>query len=470
MSDKIFVNLHQHSLVSIGDALSSPNDIAQRCKELGMDTIAITDHGTLAGWLQFRDACKKYNIKPIFGCEVYFVDDVQTVYGINTNIKALQAEIAPLAKEKTKASKKLLEKETEKLLALQEQRKVAKKYNHLILLAKTLEGSVNIMKIHNEAVIDGIYFKPRCDWAVLERHRGGIIATSSCLGGRLAKLLANDDVEGAKANLARFQSIFGKENFYLELQLHDIKLQTEVNSKLIKLAEATGAPLVATLDAHYTNEDDFRTRTLIRQLDKNPDEINNDDELTDLFIKNEDMLLKSWLKYMPGHSPQILANAILNTRKIADSISEFEFDTSLKFPTFETNGLTQEKFLTTMAWDGLKNRKLDANPVYVARLKKELNTVTVLGFASYFNIVSNYINEAKKSQPTGPGRGSVAGSLLAYCLGITEVDPIKFKLYFERFLNIDKAIIPPTFGLPKLSQTQIDYKHILGDCACHQKH
>lgn len=467
MSDKQFVNLHNHSFYSLGDSISAPEDMAKQAKALGMNAMAITEHGTLASWLQFRDACKKYNIKPIFGLEAYFVDDVTEIYGIKVEIDELKLKIKALNKDKTKKGQKVVSAENEHLEALTATRNKLKKYNHLILLAKNFEGCMNLMKIHNDSVIDGIYFKPRMDWAVLEKHKGGIIATTACLGGRICKLLEHDNILEAKQTVERFKSIFGPGNFFLELQLHDIKLQTETNHKLIKLAEATETPCVVTCDTHYTEEGQHSTRGLIRQLDKDPDEINNDDQLTDLFIKNEEMLLASWRKYMPGVSANILAQAILNTRAIADQIEIFPLDNSLKFPTFETGGLSQEAFLTKQAWAGLSAKNLQEKPEYVERLELELSTINTLGFASYFNVVADLIRHARESQPVGIGRGSVGGSLLAYLIGISGVDPIEFALYFERFLDRTKGVIAPSFGL-ELSNISYDYEKILGDCQCHQ--
>jgi DNA polymerase-3 subunit alpha len=469
MPDKTFVNLHAHSFYSLGDAICSTDEMARKAKELGMTALAITDHGTLSGWLQFRDSCKKYGIKSIFGFEAYFVDDVHEVHAVNDKIHILQDEIKVLNKVKTKKGKLIVAKENGKLLELQEQRNVLKKYNHLILLAKNFEGAQNLIKIHNEAVLDGVYYKPRISWATLERYRGGIVATTACLGGRINKLLEKDNIQGAKEAVARYKAIFGPENFFLELQLHDIQLQTETNGKLIKLAEATDTPLTLACDSHYSEEGEHTTRQLIRNLDKEPDEINNDDALTDLYIKNEDMLLKSWRKYMPGHKLDILAKAILNTRKIADMVEVFPFDTALKFPTFDTGDLNQEDFLSKQAWTGLANKGLAGKPEYVERLKFELNTVNLLGFASYFNVVGDLVNEAKKNQPVGIGRGSAGGSLLSYVIGITSVDPLKFELFFERFLSKEKGVLAPSFGI-ELAGITYNTEEILehADCDCHK--
>jgi len=412
MENKVFVNLHVHSDIgSIQDSIASPEDLVLKAKELGMDSIALTDHGSLAGWLKFKNACTKHNIKPIFGVEGYFVDDVQDIFRNNEKLKELEEVAKELRKEKkpNKSEKMILNKTMETIEELRDIRKHLKKYNHLILLAKNYEGMQNIMRIHNDAVIDGYYFKNRFDWQVLEKHKGGIIATTACLGGRISKLLEIDDFPKAIDTVARFKNIFGENNFYLELQLHDLKLQTDINHKLIQLSERTNTPLSISTDAHYTEEgQQAKTRALIRQLDKEPDEINDDDTLTDLYIKNEDMLLTAWRKYMIGVPLKYLSEAINNTRKIANSIEIFEFDNSLKFPTFETGDLTQEEYLTQKAFEGLKRKGLHENQKYINRLQFELDTINPLGFASYFNVVADMVNEAKKSQSVGIARGCIS--------------------------------------------------------------
>jgi len=471
---KIFTNLHMHSVFSLGDAISSTDDIARTAKNLGMTACSITDHGTLSGWLQFKDSCRKYGIKPIFGVEAYFVDDVNTIHAINDKINSLKEEMKPFQKSKFKKDKKELEKYQKQLVELEEERNQLRKYNHLILLAKNAQGRDNIIRIHNDAILDGIYYKPRIDWSVLEKHKGGIIATTACLGGRISKLLEKNNIEGAKKAVARFKKIFGEDNFFLELQLNEIELQKEINEKLIKLSEATNTQLVVTCDSHFFEEGQEKTRALIRQLDKEPDEIVNDDALVDLYIKNEDMLLEAWRKYMSEYPAEILARAINNTRQIANMVEDFPFDTSLKFPHFQTpDNLSQEDYLKQKALEGLVNKGLQNNPKYLERLKMEFETITILGFASYFNVVADLINFAKKSQPVGPARGSAGGSLLAYLIGISEVDPIKFELFFERFLESSRGVIAPTFGL-ELNGINLDFEkinmHTDGNCVCHKHH
>lgn len=470
MDNQQFVNIHSHTFASLQDSLSSPDDIAKKTKELGMNAATASDHGTLAAHFQFKQACEKYSIKPIFGIEAYFVDDVNEVHTVIAQIDELKVRLKIIKKDK-RFHKETKEKE-ELLAELIIRRNILKKYNHLIILAKNAEGYKNLVKIHNDSVVDGVYYKARCDWSVLEKHKGGLIASSACIGGRIAKLIWTGNFQEAIDASKRFEDIFGKGNFYLELQLNDIKIneievQKVVNLGLIKIHEETGIPISITCDSHYIEPSGAQTRQLIRQLDKEADEVNNDDMLTDLYLKNDDMLLASWKKYMPDVSTSYLQMAIENTRKISDSIEIFNFDTSIKFPNFETGELTQEEFLEKEAWIGLKSRGLAHLPNYQGRLRFELQTVTRLGFAKYFNVVSDLIRYSKKHQATGLGRGSSSGSLLSYAIGITEVDPIKYSLFFERFLDSSKGIFKPNFGI-KLPEFEFNIDKVLGDCSCKQ--
>lgn len=436
-----FVNLHNHTWASLQDSISSPDDIAKKTKELGMNAVSVTDHGTLSAHFQFKQACQKHNIKPIFGVEAYFTDDVTEVHKVIESIDEIKDRLKVIKKDK-RFKKETAEKE-ELLEELQARRDKLKKYNHLILLAQNSHGYENLVKIHNDAIIDGIYYKPRIDWKVLEKHKGGLIASSACLGGRLSKLIEANDFDGAINAAYRFESIFGKGNFYLELQLNDIKLQKDVNIALIKIHETTGLPISISCDAHYIEKSGAQTRQLIRQLDKEPDEINNDDMLTDLYLKNDEMLMASWKKYMPEVSVDYLKIAIENTRKISDSIENFPFDVSLKFPDFETGNLTQEEFLVKEAWKGLERRKLSHLPEYVKRLQFELDTVNKLGFAKYFNVVSDMLNYSKCHQATGPGRGCVVAGTPVF-MGNNTIKNIEDIRVLDTVVSHDGTIQPVT--------------------------
>ena len=413
-----FAPLHSHSFFSIGDSTSSPEENVIRAKSIGLDTISLTDHGTLAGWPDFKRVCTKHNIKPIFGIECYFVDSQTDIYRTNERIDEIKEKLE--AQEKIKkpndSEKRQLRRLKDRFEELDEERKKLRKYNHLILLAKNWQGASNIIKIHNAAVIDGTYYKPRADWDVLERFKGGIIATTACLGGRISKLIESDDMHAAKEAIARFKQIFGEGNFFLELQLNQIELQKTVNVGLIRLAQETNTPLCVTTDSHFAEEGGHVTRSLIRKLDKEGDSANNDDMLIDLYIKNDDMLLEAWRKYMPEVDANILRIAIDNTRKIADMVEIYPFDSTLKFPVFETGDLTAEDYLQKSAIEGLIAKGLHKNEVYVHRLQQELRTIEKLGFAQYFNVVADFVNYARKHQPVGIGRGCLTYDCPVYTL------------------------------------------------------
>ena len=460
---KVYVSHHNHSAFSTLDSLQTPDDIARTAKSRGLDACSLTDHGTLAGYIQFKNACKKYAIKPIFGVEAYFVDNVTHVGKINEELDATEIAIKKVEKDNKHEKEQLEEKQKQ----LKELRAEARKYNHLILLARNWDGVKSLIRIHNDALIDGFYYKPRCDWSILEKHiiPGIIIGTTACLGGRISKLILKEDMNAAKEAIEKFKKLFGEGNFYLELQLNELKMQKDVNDGLIKLSESTKTPLCITSDSHFSDPGQHKTRQLFRQLDKEADLVVFDDQLTDLYIKNEDMLLESWKQYMPEYPLDILAEAIRNTRKIADSVEEFEFDSSLKFPELPIVGMSQEKFLTAKAYEGLEHRGLVDNPQYVQQLKKEIGVITRLGFSSYFNIVADLVNHEKEHQHVGPARGSCGGSLLAYALGITNINPIRYGLFFERFLSEEKGVYAPSFGL-HLDDIELDKGKILEVCQC----
>lgn len=476
---KIFVGLHNHSMFSLKDSISRPDDMARKAKELGMSSLAISDHGTLASWLMFQEACKKHGIKPIFGVEAYFVDDIDAIKRMNIQSDELKAQIKVLEKEDLRiassgSTEPMHKKKIETMKAKSEEidaiKKSLRKYNHLILLAKNWNGCLALIRMHNRATIDGMYYKPRLDWKILEEEvtQGDIVASSACLGGRIAKCIEFGQGDAAIDAINRYNSIFGKGNFYLELQLNHEGLQKNLNIELINLSEATGTPTIVTCDSHYVEQGTHETRALFRRLDIEGDSAYDDTAMVDLFIKNEDQLFIAWKKYMGGLPATHLAKAIKNTREIADSIQNFPFDTSLKFPTFVTDSDdNQEDFLTKTAIKGLMAKNLHKDKRYTDRLKRELKTINKLGFAGYFNIVGDLVNTARHNQAVGPGRGSAAGSLVAFCVGITNVDPIKFELYFERFLDESKGIQMPTFGL-EIAEISLDYDAILEACRCHK--
>ena len=314
-------------------------------RKLGMSSLAITDHGVLAAWPSFKQGCKKYAIKPIFGVEAYFVDDQKEIFIVNEKLEQLKELEKKLKKDKSE-NKKHHDKLHDVLDETTEYRNKLRRYNHLILLAKNWNGCKAIIQICNSGVVDGFYMKPRIDWQTLIKYvnKGDIIASSACLGGRTSRLILDNEYGEAKKAAERYQDIFGKGNFFIELQLNELDIQKQVNIEQIKLSEETGIPLVITCDSHSVDQNGLETRALIRQLGSEELAV-NDDKLKDLYIKNEDMLLRSWNEYMPEVDKKYLVEAIQNTRKIADSIENFEFDSSLKFPIFDTAGEDINEYL-----------------------------------------------------------------------------------------------------------------------------
>jgi len=467
MKDKIFVGLHNHSFMSIGDGISRPDEMAKRAKDLGMNSLAITEHGNLASSVSFMDGCKKHGIKPIFGIEAYFVDDQKEIFLVNEKLDKLKETEKQLKKNKEEY-KKHHTKLHEIIETTNEQKAKLRKYNHLILLARNKAGFEALVKMNNSSIIDGFYGKNRIDWKTLETFvvKGDIIAGSACLGGRTSRLILNNEYNEAKAAALRFNSIFGQGNFFIELQLNELDIQKQVNVEQIKLSEELNIPLYITCDSHSIDEQGLSTRALIRQLGSE-DYAVNDDKLKDLYIKNEDMLLKSWNEYMPEIDKKYLAEAIKNTRRIADSVELFEFDSSLKFPVFNTGKEGINEYLKKEALHGLIARNLHKNPEYIERLKTELKTIEKLGFASYFLTVADIVKNQREIQSIGTARGSAAGSILSYVLGITNVDSIKHELFFERFLSVNKGLLTPTFGL-NINALELDKDKILKECPCHK--
>lgn len=467
MKDKIFVGLHNHSFFSIGDGISRPDEMAKRAKDLGMNSLAITEHGNLASSISFMDGCKKHGIKPIFGIEAYFVDDQKEIFIVNEKLDKLKETEKQLKKNKEEYKKYHIKLHEIIEITNLEKAKL-RKYNHLILLARNKAGFEALIKMNNSSIIDGFYGKNRIDWKTLETFvvKGDIIAGSACLGGRTSRLILNNEYNEAKAAALRFNSIFGQGNFFIELQLNELDIQKQVNIEQIRLSEELNIPLYITCDSHSIDESGLSTRALIRQLGQE-DYANNDDKLKDLYIKNEDMLLKSWNEYMPEIDKKYLAEAIKNTRRIADSVELFEFDSSLKFPIFDTGKEDINEYLKKEALRGLIARNLHKNPEYIERLKTELKTIEKLGFASYFLTVADIVKNQREIQSIGTARGSAAGSILSYVLGITNVDSIKHELFFERFLSVNKGLLTPTFGL-NINALELDKDKILKECPCHK--
>ncbi len=393
-----FVHLHVHSEYSLLDGACRISGMMDRVKELGQDAIALTDHGVMYGCIDFYKAAKAAGVKPIIGCEVYVtrrrMDD--RVHGVDND---------PY---------------------------------HLVLLCENRTGYENLCLLVSEAFIHGFYGKPRVDLELLEKHHEGLIALSACLAGGVPQKLMEEDYQGAKEHALRLADIFGAGNFYLELQDHGIEEQQFVNQGVMRIARETSLPLVVTNDAHYLRKEDAKMQDVLLciQTGKTVDDPNRMKFSTEEFyLKSEDELR------------QLFPNcddAFENTVKIAQRCNlEFEFN-QYHLPAFPVPaGFTNEGYFRHLCMEGFAERYPDAPKEYMERLEYEIDVISRMGYVNYYLIVWDFIRYAKEQGiPVGPGRGSGAASIAAYCLHITEVDPMKYALIFERFLNPERVSMP----------------------------
>ena len=394
-----FTHLHVHTEYSLLDGSSKIKEITSRAKELGMKSLAITDHGVMYGVIDFYKAAKEVGIKPILGCEVY---------------------VAP----GSRFDKQPGESES--------------RYYHLVLLAENNTGYKNLMKIVSRGFTEGFYYKPRVDYEVLEQFHEGIIALSACLAGEVARFLTRGMYEDAKAAALRYQDIFGKENFFLELQDHGIPEQQNVNQQLLKMHRETGIELVATNDVHYTLAEDAQPHDVLLCLQtgkKLADQDRMRYEGGQYYVKSPEEMERLF---------PYATEALENTHKIAQRCHvEIEFGVT-KLPKFGVpEGYTSWEYLNELCFKGLEERYQPVNEELKERLNYELTTIKNMGYVDYFLIVWDFIKYARDHDiMVGPGRGSAAGSLVAYTLGITQLDPIRYDLLFERFLNPERVSMP----------------------------
>ncbi|WP_200956795.1 DNA polymerase III subunit alpha [Caloramator mitchellensis] len=393
-----FVHLHVHSEYSLLDGSSRIENLVQKAKELNMDAIALTDHGAMYGVIDFYKTCKAHGIKPIIGCEVY---------------------VAP---------RRMIDKVSG----------IDNEYYHLILLAKNNDGYKNLMKIVSAGWIEGFYYRPRVDIETLEKYSEGLIALSACLAGEVQELILKNRYEDAKAKAIQYEKIFGKGNFYLELQDHGMDEQKAVNEYLIRMSNETGIPLVATNDVHYVNREDAAAHEILLciQTGKTIDDEERMKFPTDEFYLKSPEEMEELFEFVP--------EALENSVKIADECNvEFEFNKT-KLPKFETpEGKNSNEFLRELCFKGLNERYEKPSDMLIERLNYELDVIERMGYVDYFLIVWDFIRFARENDiMVGPGRGSAAGSIVAYTLGITKIDPIKYNLLFERFLNPERISMP----------------------------
>ncbi len=397
-----FTHLHVHTEYSLLDGAARIGDLVARAKELGMTSLAITDHGVMFGVIDFYRECKKQGIRPVIGCEVYT------------------------------AARTLFDKDAER----------DKRMGHLVLLAKNNQGYKNLMKIVSEGYRHGFYYKPRIDKNVLRQYHEGLIALSACLAGEIPHRLLNGDYEGAKKEALEMLDIFGEGNFYLELQDQGLEEEARILPDMKRLHAETGIPFVATNDSHYVRQEDAVAQDILMciQMGTTVDEENRMRFSNDQFyLKSEDEMRKIFAS---------IPEACDNTEKIAQQCDvTFTFG-ELHLPDFQApEGLTKPEYLRKLCEKGLAERYPEAEGEELAdlqeRLNYELSTIENMGYVEYFLIVWDFINYAKENHiMVGPGRGSAAGSIVAYTLRITDIDPIKYGLIFERFLNPERVSMP----------------------------
>lgn len=393
-----FTHLHLHTEYSLLDGMARIRQVVPRAKELGMHALAITDHGAMFGAVDFYKECLKYDIKPIIGCEVY---------------------LAPRTR---------FDKDPDR----------DRRYSHLILLAENNDGYRNLIKIVSRGYTEGFYYKPRVDKDLLRQFSGGIIATSACLAGKVQRCLIDRDYQGAKKEALSMVEIFGKDNFFLEIQNQGLPEEEEINPDIFRLSEELDIPVVATNDVHYINQSDDEAHDVLLAI-QTQSSVNDPGRMrfaTDQFyLKSEEEMRALF----PGH-PEVIDN----TEIIADRCNvTFTFG-QYHLPEYKPpEGYTNDQFLRKLCRDGLSERYQPVTDEVRKRMEYELSVIESMGFVEYFLIVWDFIHFAKRSGiMVGPGRGSAAGSIVAYCLHITDIDPIKNKLIFERFLNPERVSMP----------------------------
>ena len=393
-----FVHLHVHTEYSLLDGACRISGIMDRVKELGQTAVAITDHGVMYGCIDFYKAAKAAGIKPIIGCEVYVArrSMADRIHGVDND---------PY---------------------------------HLLLLCENRKGYENLCYLVSEAFTHGFYGKPRVDLELLEQYHEGLIAASACLAGAIPRHLLNEDYEAAKEYALRLGEIFGPDRFYLELQDHGIDVQRPVNQGIMRLARETGLPLIVTNDAHYLRREDAEMQDVLLcvQTGRTVDDENRMKfETEEFYLKSEDELRELFPNY---------PEAFENTAKIADMCNlEFTFH-EYHLPSFPVpEEYTNEQYFRKLCYEGFEERYENPPETYVERLEYEIGVISRMGYVNYYLIVWDFIRYAKEQGiPVGPGRGSGAASIVAYCMHITEVDPMKYALIFERFLNPERVSMP----------------------------
>ena len=394
-----FTHLHVHTHYSLLDGLPKIDELLNYVQESGMDSVAITDHGVIYGAVEFFKKAKAKGVKPIIGCEVYMA--LESMTQMRPNIDSARY--------------------------------------HLILLVKNEQGYQNLVKLVTRAHLEGFYYRPRIDEELLQKYSEGLIGLSACIQGKIPRLILANETEKAEELALKYQAIFGKDNFYLELQRHyHIPEQERVNNALIAISKKTGIPLVATNDSHYLRPDDAEAQDILMLINTGSDP--KDPER--LSMRMDDFSLKTPAKMEEEFKD--IPEALENTQKIAEACS-FQFELGkTKLPHFPLpEGKNPDDYLRELCLERLPKRYEKPDASVMERLEYELKVIKQTGFASYFLIVQDFVNWAKDQRiVVGPGRGSAAGSLVSYCLRVTNVDPLKYNLLFERFLNPERISLP----------------------------
>ena len=401
-----FVHLHVHSEYSLLDGACRIKQLIQRVKELGQDAVAITDHGAMYGAIDFYKEAKANGVRPIIGCEVYVAPRTRfdKVNGLDTS---------PY---------------------------------HLVLLCENQTGYQNLIKMVSRSYTEGFYFKPRIDRDLLREHSEGIIALSACLAGEIPRALSQNDYQKAKEAAQFYLDVFGKDHYFIELQNHGIRQQQKILPDLIRLAKELDVGLVATNDCHYLTKEDSMTQKILLCIQTNhtlEEDNGMEFETEEFYVKSRQQMFDA-MRECTGDE-EAIRQALDNTVKIAERCQvEFTFGHHI-LPKFEVpDGRDNVTFFREKCWEGFAKRYgEDAPQEYKERLEYELSVIEKMGYVDYYLIVWDFIDYAKRNGiPVGPGRGSGAGSIAAYCIGITGIDPMKYNLLFERFLNPERVSMP----------------------------
>jgi len=483
-----YVSLHVHSDYSKLDSIAKVSGLVGKAKSLGMKSLALTDHGTISGWIKFYEECKKQDMKPIFGIEAYIVEDAMRIKDLDKEIEELeekQANWMPLFDG-------IMENENG-VEKLKEQKGKERKSNHVILLAKNEAGYRNIIKLSTWGYLNGYYYKPRIDLKILEKHKEGLIVTSACLGGQISFNIMKGDLATAENYVQRYHKMFG-DDFYIELQLHPVEEQVTVNKQMLVFAKKYNIKTVISQDVHYLDAEDVelheiviklknkeKTKTLtkdegqtIRGIDiarevkgmgnsrqafvkermllaKQADEKNSGDSdgyfynAREYYFKTYDEMKKAWKENHDYITDEEFYGSMQNTLDIADQVDKISAYSTVAYLPKINNETDKEPrdLLREIVRSGAKTKlgpKVKLNPelktIYEKRLKEELGVINDLGFEEYFLIVWDFINWCRENDiRVGPGRGSVGGSLVAYVTDITKIDPVQHGLLFSRFIN-----------------------------------